>query len=535
MLRKQMGVIILTMAGLLLASVIFLIVLAVKPHTINLEELVKVSFYGYNSVGNAYAKLDETRFGAALAKAKGKKSVEGLEPGAFYACLNAISLELNHPEGLSNGDVVTVDISYDNDAVDDYKIRYSGTSVTVPVQGLAPLTEIDPFADMQMEFSGIAPEGHAELRCVGNAAFISADEFWLDQSDGLKNGDSVTATVPDYDPYTVAQSGYVLTQTEKTYTVAGLPEYLDTFSAIPADSLALLQQETQDMILAFAARDYGSDCFLGEISYAGYVLQVKKPGSDSREHNLLYLIYRGVLSNTRDKFPNTMVYFPVRYSNLMISSEGVIYEDGDHIEGKTDLTDFGIFSYDTAGYTNPYALYKDLVTAKKDASSCETGDGMEGYEAYSPITSLSDIREKDLQFLIDRARERIRPDTVGDSSLELSDVTLVGHCLLSAKTQSDDYRRNNRLLVVYSGTVSSRYFDPVTTYFTIEFEGLVNLPNEEFLYTRESGIRGRTKFPGSYIYGNGYLDGAELFRDLVTSNRADYTYEISEGLKAFES
>ena len=106
---------------------------------------------------------------------------------------------------------------------------------------------------------------------------------------------------------------------------------------------------------------------------------------------------------------------------------------------------------------------------------------------------LSDIREKDLQFLIDRARERIRPDTVGDSSLELSDVTLVGHCLLSAKTQSDDYRRNNRLLVVYSGTVSSRYFDPVTTYFTIEFEGLVNLPNEEFLYTRESGIRGRTR------------------------------------------
>ena len=537
MIIRHMGKLALLAAALLLAAIILVIALSARPHTINLEELVEVSFSGFDTVGSAYAKLDQERFGAALAKAMGKKNVEALEQGMFIACAKAVSLGLDRSEGLSNGDRVIVEISYDNDALDDYKIQYSGTSVSASAQGLTPLTEIDPFVGLEMQYSGISPNGQAELQHTGNTSFFNTQDFCLDRSTGLKNGDVITVTVPeDYNPYNVALSGYLLTQTEKTFTVEGLPEYLDTFSAIPANTLDYLQQETQDLILASAARDYGDDYDLGEISYAGYVLQVEKHGSDSQQHNRLYLVYRGVLSHIRNAFPDTMVYFPVCYSNLMASSEGVTYGGGDEIEGETDLTDGGIFAFDTRGYTNPFMLYEDLMTAKKDELQCEVGDGMERYDTYAPIAALSDIDENHMQLLRDRARELICRDSVVDfSSADVSELTLVGECLLLAKTLGGDVRYHNRLVVVYQGMVSSRYFDPVLVYFPIEFEGLINLPGGEFTYVRESEVRGWIRFPGSNATGNGYLDGTKLFQDLVTANRSDYTYELSEGMRAFET
>lgn len=537
MMIRRMGKWALLAAALLLAATVLVIALAARPHTINLEELVEVSFSGFDTVGSAYAKLDQERFGAALAKAMGKKHAGELEPGTFIACSKAVTLQLDRSQGLSNGDSVTVAISYDNDALDDCKIRYSGTSVSVSAQGLTPLTEIDPFVGLEMEYSGIAPNGQAELRHTGTVGFSNMQEFCLDQSTGLENGDIITVTVPaDCDPHNAALSGYLLTQTEKTFTVEGLPEYLDTFSAIPADTVDHLQQETQDLILASAARDYGDDYALGEISYAGYVLQVEKPSSDSQQHNRLYLVYRGVLSHIRDAFPDTMVYFPVCYSDLMASSEGVTFGGGDKIEGETDLTDGGIFAFDTRGYTNPFALYEDLVTAKKDEFQCEAGDGMERYDTYTPIAALSDIDENHMELLRNRARELIcRDSMVNFSSVDMSELTLVGECLLLAKTLGGNVRYHNRLVVVYQRTVSSRQIDPVWVYYPIEFEGLINLPGGEFTYVRESEVRGWINFPGSSATGNGYLDGTKLFQDLVTANRADYTYELSEGMKAFET
>ena len=46
-------------------------------------------------------------------------------------------------------------------------------------------------------------------------------------------------------------------------------------------------------------------------------------------------------------------------------------------------------------------------------------------------------------------------------------------------------------------------------------------------------VLGNTQFQDTWTYTNGYTDGAKMFSDLVTANRTDYSYEVSEGLKAF--
>ena len=359
MIIRHMGKLALLAAALLLAAIILVIALSARPHTINLEELVEVSFSGFDTVGSAYAKLDQERFGAALAKAWEKRMLRRWSRVLFIACAKAVSLGLDRSEGLSNGDRVIVEISYDNDALDDYKIQYSGTSVSASAQGLTPLTEIDPFVGLEMQYSGISPNGQAELQHTGNTSFFNTQDFCLDRSTGLKNGDVITVTVPeDYNPYNVALSGYLLTQTEKTFTVEGLPEYLDTFSAIPANTLDYLQQETQDLILASAARDYGDDYDLGEISYAGYVLQAEStaliPSSTTRSISFI--------AGCSRIFAMRFGYHGLLPCLLFQSDDvfrGCDYGGGDEIEGETDLTDGGIFAFDTRGYTNPFMLYED--------------------------------------------------------------------------------------------------------------------------------------------------------------------------------
>ena len=522
-------------ACVLVALVILLVVLATRSHTIDLEELVEVEFAGYDTVGRAYVSMDINAYDAALSEALGKDHISEVDRDVYYTCSSALTLTLDRQNGLSNGDTVTVEIEYDNDALKEYRLRYKGASVSFQVEGLEPLTEVDPFAGLQIIFTGVSPNGRVELSYEGGSDYVNQGSFSCDRTENLQNGDQVTVTIPSYNPEVATNYGYRFITTEKTYTVEGLPEYIDSYDLIPAETLAHLKQETEDTILAYVARDYSKECPLGELSYAGYLLLTEKPGSGYQTHNVLYLVYRGVLSHTGDEFHDSTIYFPVGYCNLTNTAQGVSYEGGEDIEGYTNLTD-SFFGYYTYGYDNPLVLYAELVTEQQDNYDCQAGDGMEGYDTYTPITALSELRERDLTLLTDRAKELIQSYISEEyTAAQASALTLVGEYLLISKKQGSDYRNNNQLIVVYSATVTSNNdrFETATVYYPVRFEGLINLPRDEFMYVRESNVCGSVRFPDSSVYSDGYLDGADMFGDLVTAERDSYTYEVSEGLRAF--
>lgn len=189
------------------------------------------------------------------------------------------------------------------------------------------------------------------------------------------------------------------------------------------------------------------------------------------------------------------------------------------------------------GYSNPLTAYEELIVAQQDDYTCTAGDGFEKYASYTPISTMSDIRPEDLQALTNLATDEITTyitNYYSDTSYA-SERTFVGQYLLTAKSQGSDYRDNNRLILVFSATVSSSAgrFDTTTVYFPVQFEGLINLPGEEFMYVEGGEIQGSTRFPNSSSYTDGYLDGREMFKELVTANLDSYSYEVSDGLKVF--
>ena len=522
--------------GIGIVAIVLAVILLSGPKTVHLEDAVTVKFSGYNTVGQAAVSLDLEKFDSQLAKAMEESEAALTASDRYRICREAVQLSVEPEDGLSNGDEVTVQITYDNDAVADFEIQFSGEIATFTVEGLEDLVEVDPFDGLSVAFSGIAPDGAVGFSYDGTVAYINSLQFTCDKTHGLRNGDTVTVSIEGYQESASIYSGYRLTQTSKEYTVEGLDEYVDNYTDLPEEFLTYAKQESEDLIHAYVAKDYDDESALGDLAYAGYVFNAVKPDKRADNYNELYLLYRGMVSHVERDFHDTMVYFPVRFENLLSVGGELEFEVDEDIAGWSSLHQ-GYPSYSTRGYSNPLTAYEELIVAQQDDYTCTAGDGFEKYASYTPISTIADIRPEDLQALNNLAADEITTYITNDyaDTSYASERTFVGQYLLTAKSQGSDYRDNNRLILVFSATVSSSTgrFAPATVYFPVQFEGLINLPGEEFMYVEGGEIQGRTRFPDSLSYTDGYLDGREMFKELVTANLDSYSYEVSDGLKVF--
>ena len=51
--------------------------------------------------------------------------------------------------------------------------------------------------------------------------------------------------------------------------------------------------------------------------------------------------------------------------------------------------------------------------------------------------------------------------------------------------------------------------------------------------TVNGDILGNSTFADTWYHTKGYIDGTQMYSDIITSNRANYTYEVSDSLKEF--
>lgn len=538
-------------AGAVIAALIVIIVIAVQPKKIDLNDYVTVEFNGYETIGTARVVVDEEGLTAAVAKALkiSEKELEEVDSfygllsgdnlgaiGKLYACLDLTDATVDKSTGLSNGDVVTLSFECDNEAAREFGIVFKGKDKEYTVEGLSDINIIDAFADLTVSFSGVAPNGGVELEYSGIESVIDKWSFGCDKSYGLRNGDTVTVTLNINEEY-LHNNGYAVKETTRTYTVEGLDEYVESYSDLTEEFLDYTKSEAQDIILAYVAQRYNTECSLGQLEYAGYIFEAPKPDSSYWNNNELYVIYKGTVAHAEGKFHNTAVYFPVHFYNILSTAEGISCDKDSGIMGSSRL---GGSSYSTNGYVNPLVAYTELATARLAAYQVEAGDGFEVFESYTPIAAIADISAEDMASLESAALDSINTYLADvEEEIHANDTAVMGYYLLNLKTPGNDFSQNNRLYVVYQTTLTNDNgdFEPTPFYFAVEFDGLVNLPNGEFMYDKNVGLMGRSELPRNSWWGNyrfsGYADGTVMFNELVTANRTNYSYEVSEGLKVF--
>ena len=192
--------------------------------------------------------------------------------------------------------------------------------------------------------------------------------------------------------------------------------------------------------------------------------------------------------------------------------------------------------YSTKGYTNPLICYLDIAESYVEEYTVECGDGFEIYSQYQYIEKLDDISEIYKEIIRLKAKGEIEDYINSSYSLdEAKDLKVVGEYLLTAKSQGNDIKNNNKYIVVFSATVSSAYkrFEPMVVYFPVEYDGIVKLPGDNYMTTVSGGILGNSKIPDTWDSVDGYIDGEEMYSAIITSNRDKYKYEVSEELKVF--
>ena len=182
--------------------------------------------------------------------------------------VDSIDVEItSEREHLSNGDTITASITYDNEIAGQSKIQFTGETVTLAVEGLQPVIEIDPFEGLKVTFTGKAPNGKVEFSYEGSNAEVKNYRFTADKKDGLRNGDVVTISINADDENTL-KAGYAFSKKEAQYTVSDLDEYVAAYADLTEDFLTKVKAEAEDTIYAYTASTYNGGSALSDLTYS---------------------------------------------------------------------------------------------------------------------------------------------------------------------------------------------------------------------------------------------------------------------------
>ena len=213
---------------------------------LELSDYIVIEYNGFNGFGELDAHFDSVRF---RSDCENKLPDSSSDPsGAGNKTINPSSLadliinnvndkySFSKTSGLKNGD--TVKLRWDISAADNsiQTLAASGISISgrnYTVEKLTDTSITDPFSDLTLSYTGFNGNGTLEF----NSRYPLIYTF--DKTDNLKNGDIIHVTISapygnDLQDYCLNTIGSVLTATESSFTVSGLPELksFDPFSDV---------------------------------------------------------------------------------------------------------------------------------------------------------------------------------------------------------------------------------------------------------------------------------------------------------------
>lgn len=346
---------------------------------IDAKQWIEVTYSGLNGNATASVSRGNEYMDARLAEALGISAAEPEDADALYGFAAAAAAELrleklyddldfdvdvSPSDHLSNGDQISVKITYDEAAAKEASIKVQNTEFTVTVEGLPDGKEYDIFQNVRLVFEGTSPRLTASVDTGACDSFIKDYvTFQISPRDNLKNGDKVTVSA-SWNRSKAAENLYLITKEKQEYTVSGQPEYLST---LKEEKLSGLQAEINDYIEAKIIAAYppytsmpGGDGPIKSIKLKGLhrqYLLVKKATSDSYgDENRLIQIYRFTASNengAKDIYSAILV-------NNMIKSGG----------GEVSWNDI----WQKGPYEKAEDLINDYVTKEKSDYTVETAE-----------------------------------------------------------------------------------------------------------------------------------------------------------------
>ena len=359
---------------------VLLIVIALHKPTVNLNDYLKVTYGGYDGGGVAYTEIDwnsmKEDFENKISYKRGMAQTGGMTPIDIIMEYTNANIEGKN-EKLSNGDKVSYTWKVDKDAIAKLikcKIKYSDGSKKV--SGLKEMELFDPFKNLKVTFSGVEPNGEADIEYNGD--MLSEYDFTCDKTSGLKNGDKIKISLTEDAGYYVDQYNKAPSVLEKEYKVKNLGKYLSKIKEVDTDGMnsarAKAQKSISDMV------DYWSeDVTLDKVSYAGDYLQVAKDSDDYTKnyYGVIYQINAHIQPDGGQR-KDIVSYYSMKFENVIVGGDGKCEIDLDEYDVPYDdfsvevtSGDLSSGSYSFDGYQTLEELKKNYVDEVADEFDCE--------------------------------------------------------------------------------------------------------------------------------------------------------------------
>ena len=359
---------------------VLLIVIALHKPTVNLNDYLKVTYGGYDGGGVAYTEIDwnsmKEDFENKISYKRGMAQTGGMTPIDIIMEYTNANIEGKN-EKLSNGDKVSYTWKVDKDAIAKLikcKIKYSDGSKKV--SGLKEMELFDPFKNLKLTFSGVEPNGEADIEYNGD--MLSEYDFTCDKTSGLKNGDKIKISLTEDAGYYVDQYNKAPSVLEKEYKVKNLGKYLSKIKEVDTDGMnsarAKAQKSISDMV------DYWSeDVTLDKVSYAGDYLQVAKDSDDYTKnyYGVIYQINAHIQPDGGQR-KDVVSYYSMKFENVIVGGDGKCEIDLDEYDVPYDdfsvevtSGDLSSGSYSFDGYQTLEELKKNYVDEVADEFDCE--------------------------------------------------------------------------------------------------------------------------------------------------------------------
>ena len=351
---------------------------------INLNKYMSLEAEGYEGYGKTKLSIDwdaiEKKYAAKMDFTEAAKE----EYGMFLSMMSPVDVlrenvrvEVDKSSDLSNGDELKYTWHVNEEKINKYvKCKLKWKDGEYKVSSLKKVEKMDAFSGLELQFSGIAPNGEVKLQYNGKG--IDVSDFRCDKTSELENGDTVTVTLSeDAIPKLVESYGMVPQEMKKQYTVSGLDKYVSKTEEIDQATIKALQDQAWDEYQEYIANSWSKEASLESFDYLGTYLLTNK-SKEEWEQNRLYLVYR-VKSriNYSGSYGNynqvNDIYWFISFPNLILKANGQV-EVEDILNGSTPLSTFdvdsglsdgwfGTLKWTYYGFGSLESLYKSAVTA----------------------------------------------------------------------------------------------------------------------------------------------------------------------------
>ncbi len=264
-----------------------------------------------------------------------------LKTEKIWAALEGVSVVADKSDNLSNGDKVTLTVSFDNPTNEKLDFKLRGGKITYTVEGLADGLPFDPFSEdvISVAFIGASGGGEAIVGLVSDDAMYKGVTYSFANNYKLSNGEEVTLNAV-FDQQYYASLGYTVPeQCSKSYTISGLKDFFRPSDGLSVSERTRFEELTMSSALSYAAEDILTKDMpvLDSEFWSLYYFEPKMPGTHFFDMIHGFSGYCGIIGVAKVVFESSWtgtyedVMFVV-YPDCMVGDDGhLTYNEDDFL------------------------------------------------------------------------------------------------------------------------------------------------------------------------------------------------------------